>query len=240
MTAGAWSGRVAVITGGSSGIGAAVGRLLAARGATVCLAARWTGAPAPEPGERVRRYHVDLAAEPDVAALAAGVLADWGRIDLLVHSAGVLRRGPLGGAPLADLDEQYRVNVRAPYQLTQLLLPRIVASRGQIVFVNSSAALAPGRAQLGQYTASKYALKAIADSLRDEVNTDGVRVLSVYPGRTASPMQAALHAMEGRDYRADRLLQPEDVATAVLSALEQPLTAEVTDLSLRPFLKASS
>jgi NAD(P)-dependent dehydrogenase (short-subunit alcohol dehydrogenase family) len=240
MTTTAWAGRVAVITGASSGIGAAVGRLLAARGATVCLAARWTDAPDDEPAPGERRYRVDLAEEAGVMALATSVLDDYARVDVLIHSAGVLRRGLVGTAPVAALDEQYRLNVRAPYQLTQLLLPRIVSSRGQIVFVNSSAALAPGRSHLSQYTASKYALKALADALRDEVNADGVRVLSVYPGRTASPMQAALHGMEGRPYHPDRLLQPEDVAALVVSSLEQPATAEVTDVSVRPFVKASS
>jgi NAD(P)-dependent dehydrogenase (short-subunit alcohol dehydrogenase family) len=240
VTSTSWEGRVAVITGASSGIGAAVARLLTARGATVCLAARWREPPVTEPGVGARRYRVDLGDEAGVAALASGVLADCARIDVLVHGAGVLRSALVRGTSLADLDEQYRLNVRAPFQLTQLLLPRIVASRGQIVFVNSSAALAPGRARFGGYTATKYALKAIADSLRDEVNADGVRVLSVYPGRTASPMQAALHALEGRTYHGDRLLQPDDVAAALVSALELPPTAEVTNLSIRPFVKRTA
>jgi NADP-dependent 3-hydroxy acid dehydrogenase YdfG len=90
---------------------------------------------------------------------------------------------------------------------------------------------------LSQYAATKHALKAIADSLREEVNAEGLRVLSVYPGRTASPMQAAVHEMEGRAYHPERLMQPEDVAAVVINALSLPRSAEVTDIYIRPLLK---
>ena len=88
------------------------------------------------------------------------------------------------------------------------------------------------------YAASKYALKALADALRAEVNALGLRVLSVYPGRTASRMQAEVHAAEGRPYRPETLMQPEDVAASILAALALPRTAELTDLHIRPALKA--
>jgi short-subunit dehydrogenase len=86
------------------------------------------------------------------------------------------------------------------------------------VFINSTAGLTAS-ANVAQYAATKHALRAIADSLREELNPDGVRVVSVYPGRTATPLQARLHTLEGRDYRPDRLAQPEDVASVVMSAL---------------------
>ena len=77
----------------------------------------------------------------------------------------------------------------------------------------------------------------MADALRAELNPDGVRVLSVFPGRTASRMQEAVHRGEGRPYRPEALLQPADVAEAVLAALRLPPTAETTDLHIRPALK---
>jgi NADP-dependent 3-hydroxy acid dehydrogenase YdfG len=79
---------------------------------------------------------------------------------------------------------------------------------------------------------------AVADTLRDELNTEGVRILSVLAGRVATPLQAQQHEADGRPYRPERLLQPEDVAAVVLSALELPRTAEATDLRIRPFLKS--
>jgi NADP-dependent 3-hydroxy acid dehydrogenase YdfG len=77
----------------------------------------------------------------------------------------------------------------------------------------------------------------LADRLRDEVNPGGIRVLSVYPGRTATPMQAAIYRQEGRPYLPEHLLQPEDVAAVVLHALAMPPGAEVTDISIRPMHK---
>jgi NADP-dependent 3-hydroxy acid dehydrogenase YdfG len=106
------------------------------------------------------------------------------------------------------------------------------------VFINSSAGLG-AKAGVGQYAASKHALKAIADSLRAEVNALGLRVLSVFPGRTASPMQAAVHALEGKAYHPESLLQPQDVAAVVLNALSLPRSAEVTDISIRPLVKSN-
>jgi NAD(P)-dependent dehydrogenase (short-subunit alcohol dehydrogenase family) len=146
--------------------------------------------------------------------------------------------GPIEEAPVEDFDRQYRTNVRGPYVLTQALLPMFRGSRGEVVFVNSSIVL-NARAGTGQYAATKLALKAIADSLRAEVNADGRRVLSVFLGRTATPMQETIHDREGRDYHPDRLLQPEDVAAVVLSAVSLPRTAEVTDINIRPMIKTA-
>ncbi len=69
------------------------------------------------------------------------------------------------------------------------------------------------------------------------MNVDGLRVLSVFLGRTASPMQAAIHRLEGREYRPERLIQPQDVATVVINALSLPRSVEVTDISMRPLAK---
>ena len=84
---------------------------------------------------------------------------------------------------------------------------------------------------------TKHALKAIADSLRAELNPHGVRVLSVYLGRTASEMQKRIYEKEGKPYRPELLLQPEDVASVILNALCLPGTAEVTDIHIRPMIK---
>jgi NADP-dependent 3-hydroxy acid dehydrogenase YdfG len=156
----------------------------------------------------------------------------------LVHAAGAISIAPLETASVDDLDLQYRVNVRAPYLLTQALLPLLKNSQGEIVFINSSVWL-NARSGLAQYAASKYALKALADSVRDEVNGDGVRVLSIFPGRTAGGLQEAIHASSRQPYHPESLLQPEDVAAAVIAALALPRTAEMTDLSIRPFRKPS-
>ena len=131
----------------------------------------------------------------------------------------------------------YRSNLRGHYALTQALLPLLRKQHGQIVFINSSAGLR-SPASVGQFSATQHALRAVADSLRDEVNADGVRVLTVFPGRTATPRMAALFEKEGRAYRPELLMQPEDIASMVTHTLSLPRTAEVTDISMRPFLKS--
>jgi NADP-dependent 3-hydroxy acid dehydrogenase YdfG len=84
------------------------------------------------------------------------------------------------------------------------------------------------------YAASKHGLRALADSLRAEEAGAGVRVTSVYPGRTATDMQAKVHAQEGKDYDPSEWIAPESVATAVLTALDLPRDAEMTDVTVRP------
>ena len=121
--------------------------------------------------------------------------------------------------------------------MTRELLPLLRASRGQVVFVNSSAVFTRP-SHCGAYIATKAALHGLADALRSEVNEAGVRVLSVFPGRTATPMQEDLHRAEGTPYRPERLLQADDVATAVMGALAMPRSAEVTDIRIRPNLKS--
>jgi NADP-dependent 3-hydroxy acid dehydrogenase YdfG len=113
------------------------------------------------------------------------------------------------------------------------------AAQGQIVFVNSSVGLNAKRSGIGQYAATHHAMKAVADSLREEVNRDGVRILLVHPGRTATPLQEELYRLKGKPYDATQLLQPEDVAQAILGAITLPRTAEVTDISIRPMTKPS-
>jgi len=233
---------VAVVTGAGSGIGKAIALALGAQGATLALVGRQVASldsvavVAREAGINARVYSADLAREEEIHILGGSLKGDFGGIDILVHSAAIHLMGAVAEASAQDFDLLYRTNLLGPYLLTQDLLPLILQRQGQIVFINSSAGLT-ARANIGQYASTKHALKAIADCLREEINRHGVRVLSVFPGRTATPTQERLHALEGRTYRPDRLLQPEDVATVVVSALCLPRTAEVTEIRIRPMMK---
>lgn len=234
--------QVAVVTGASSGIGEAIALGLATEGATLCLVGRNLGnlelvaERARTTAHGVFTYQIDLTRDQDIHDLTARLSRDVGVVDLLVHSAGVFSFGRIDSDPIENLDQQYRTNLRAPYALTKALLPLLRSRRGQVVFINSSRGVIAG-VGASQYAATKHALKALADSLREEVNADGVRVLSVFLGRTASPMQATIHKLEGKAYHPERLLQPDDVASVVIHALCLPRTAEVTDMSIRPMLK---
>jgi short-subunit dehydrogenase len=235
--------QVAVIAGATGRIGQAIAIEVARQGAKLALTGRNPAKLqllANNMGKSVagiRCYHADLTRENEVERLSNDVLRDFGKVDILVHSAGIASLGRIGQAPSEELDSQYAANVRAPYLLTKALLESLKKQKGQIVFINSTAGL-QSRANLAQYAATKHALAAIANSLRDEVNPDGVRVLSVFLGRTATPMQAEIYRAEGREYRPELLLQPEDIASLVVSALVLPRTAEVTEIKMRPLAKS--
>lgn len=237
------TGRLAVVTGASSGIGRAIAVALAREGARICALGRNPLAladtvTAAQIYSQATGFQVDLTSEESLEALLLH-LERVGSLDMLIHCAGAIHQGVMERAHIQDLDLQYFTNVRAPYLLTKRLLPMLSAARGQIVFINSTAGLAAKRADVGQYAATKHALKAIADSLREEVNPRGIRVLSAYLGRTATPMQERLFQQEGHEYHPEALLQPEDIASIVVHILMLPSTAEVTDISIRSMRKTS-
>ncbi|MEV4334222.1 SDR family oxidoreductase [Streptomyces sp. NPDC049597] len=223
-----------LITGAGSGIGAAVARRLHERGDELVLVARDAGR-AKEltvryPGART--LVADLA-EPDRISWALGHQTLPERIDSLLHSAGIVDLGQVGELTPKTWRHQLNVNLIAPAELTRLFLPQLRVARGHVVFVNSGAGL-NAHAEWSAYAASKHGLKALADSLRQEEHAAGVRVTSVYPGRTASPMQAKVHAQEGKEYDPQRWIDPESVATTILTALDLPRDAEINDLTVRP------
>ncbi|MEZ0141917.1 SDR family oxidoreductase [Microbacterium sp. NRRL B-14842] len=223
-----------LLTGAGSGIGAVLARRLMERGDDVVVLARDAG--------RARQIADDLpGASTLVGDLAQPGRLSWAlskqslpdRIDSLVHAAGVVDLGSVGDLTPALWEQQLAVNLVAPAELTRLLLPVLRVSRGHVVFVNSGAGL---RASPGwsAYAASKHGLRALADALRQEEAEHGVRVTSVYPGRTATPMQERVHRQEGQEYDAARFITPDAVATTILAALDLPRDAHLTDLTVRP------
>ncbi|HEY5835789.1 SDR family oxidoreductase [Streptomyces sp.] len=225
---------VHLVTGAGSGIGAAVAGRLLARGDELWLLARDAGR-AKELAARFPGAHTlvgDLA-EPSRLSWAIGHQAPPDRLDSLLHVAGVVELGRIGDLTPKVWNETLAVNLVGPAELTRLLLPQLRLSRGHVVFVNSGAGLT-AHAEWGAYAAGKHGLRALADSLRAEEHAGGVRVTSVYPGRTATPMQQKVHQQEGKAYDPSRWIDPESVASAVLAALDLPRDAEMTDVTVRP------
>jgi NADP-dependent 3-hydroxy acid dehydrogenase YdfG len=149
----------------------------------------------------------------------------------------LVERGSVQAVGVAGLDRQYHVNVRAPYALTTALLPALGVGKGTIVFVNSTQGLAAGADAVG-YAATKHALKAFADGLRAELSGGGVRVCSIYPGRTDTRGQREIFAYEGREYTPAALVKPETVADFILAAVNLPSEAELVDVTVRPSRRA--
>jgi len=223
-----------LITGAGSGIGTAIAQRLAERGEQLWLLARDAGR-AEELRERFpgSRTLVGDLGEPARLSWAFGHQELPVELDSLLHVAGVVELGTVGELLPAVWRHTLAVNVVAPAELTRLLLPSLRQARGHIVFVNSGSGL-NAHAQWGAYAASKFGLKALADALREEEHGNGVRVTTVYPGRTATPMQAKVHAQEGRPYDPTAWINPASVATTVLTALDLPRDAVITDLVVRP------
>ncbi|OAN38366.1 SDR family oxidoreductase [Microbacterium sp. H83] len=226
--------RVHLVTGAGSGIGAVLARRLLARGDQVVLLARDAG--------RAREIAQALpGATTIVGDLSQPGRLSWAfskqalpeRIDSVIHVAGVVDLGSVADLPATLWERQLAVNLVGPAELTRLLLPLLRVSRGRVVFVNSGAGL-HAHAGWSAYAASKHGLRALADSLRAEEGEHGIRVTSIYPGRTATPMQERVHQQEGRDYDPARFIDPDSVATTILTALDLPEDAALTDLTIRP------
>jgi NADP-dependent 3-hydroxy acid dehydrogenase YdfG len=228
-------GSVVLVAGASGGIGSAISSELLSAGAEVILLGRNMAkleASVPLSDLQKGKHLVADLTDPQAVEMVGRTVSTRGRLDALILSSGVYERS----SALDALYRQVVANVCGPYALVQTLLPVLLRSKGHIIFVNSSQALR-ATATVGQYAATMHATKAIADSLRDEVNGDGVRVTSLYLGRTAGERQRKLFEYEGRDYSPGKLLQPTDVAQTVVYLLQMPKTAEVTDLMMRPMQK---
>jgi NADP-dependent 3-hydroxy acid dehydrogenase YdfG len=235
-----FSGKTAVITGASRGIGKAIAIELAGAGAILCLIGRnrqTLEETAHEGNTKAIIYQTDLSDHKELEDLARFLKIEFKRVDALVHSAGIYSNAGFATASIKEFDQLFAVNVRAPFRLTQVLLTALLQAKGQVVFINSLAGRAIPKAMISQYSATKYALRALADALREEMNQAGIRVISVYPGRTAGDIQERLFELEGLHYEPERLLQPKDVARAVFSAIIQPPNAEITDIFIRPSFK---
>jgi short-subunit dehydrogenase len=213
-----------LLTGATSGIGHALATRLRDRGDDLVLLVRDPARATDFPDAKV--LVADLADPSSVAGLE---LPD--RLDSVVHAAGVVELGPV-----SDLDEsawrsQLDVNLLAPALLTRACLPALRASRGTVVFVNSGSGLV-AHPQWSAYAASKFGLRALADALRGE--EPALRVTTVFPGRTATPMQEKVHAQEGKEYDAGEWIRPATVATAILAAIDLPRDATIPEVVVRP------
>ena len=227
---------VGVLTGASGDLGKAIAARLIGAGAHVIMVGRSRGRlAASSVAHRGNPRCVTLAAdltEPHGIATIGRAVACKGKLDLLVLGSGIYKRSH----DPAILSQQFASNVLGPYALLRTVFPYLVQAQGQVVFINSTQGL-KAMAGVGQFAATQHAMRALADSFRDEVNSAGVRVLTIYLGRTATERQRAIYASEQRSYKPERLIQPHDVSEVLLGLLNLPRTTEATEITLRPMLK---
>jgi NAD(P)-dependent dehydrogenase (short-subunit alcohol dehydrogenase family) len=218
-------GKVAVVTGATSGIGMATARRFADEGARVAAVGRKKEILDKISGPQIKTYAVDLLNEGETAGLVQKVLKDFGGIDVLVNAAGIIANGTIENTTLADYDLMMNINVRSLFQLTQLALPSIIERKGNIVNVSSVTGL---RAfpNVFAYCVSKAAVDQLTRCAALELAPKGVRVNAVNPG----VVRTKLHLNSGMNQDAyaefaersktthplGRIGDPEEIAGLIL------------------------
>ena len=234
----------AVVTGASSGIGAASARALAAAGYTVWCAARRVDrveALAAEIGGRA--VVCDVTSAESVAALAAAVGPS---LDLLVNNAGgAIGQDPLGVADIDDWTAMFDVNVVGTARVTKALLPALKAAQGTVVFITSTAAEAPYEGG-GGYCGAKVAERSMAGALRLELSGLPVRVCEISPGMVRTD-EFSLNRFHGDQAKADAVyagvpgpLVAEDIADVVVWVATRPAHVNIDRLVVRPLAQAAN
>ena len=232
--------KVVLITGASSGIGEATARMLAANGAKVVLGARRTDrlqkivAEIRERGGIAEYRSLDVANREDVNAFVAFAVEKCGRVDVIFNNAGVMPVSPMNALKTDEWDRIIDVNIRGVLNGIAAVLPLMEAQgSGHIINTASTGAHAVG-AQFGVYCASKYAVRAITEGLRQEMDT--VRVTLISPGVTESELGSDITvdstAIAVKQLRSIAL-SPDAVARAVLYAISQPADVDVNEMIIR-------
>ncbi|MFL6204179.1 MAG: SDR family oxidoreductase [Acidimicrobiales bacterium] len=212
--------RVAIVTGGSSGIGLAVGRMLVAAGYDVVLTARTADRLEAAANTIGARWAAGDSADPEAFAR---VVAEVGRVDLLVHAAGVMAGTFVRKETLDTFESVLRTNLTSAFVVAHAALPAMPAG-GRIVFLSSSSAHAPQPGKTA-YSASKAGLNAFAEALAGEVERDGIAVHVVTTGPVATPMLDDVHFPM-------RTLGADDVAQAVVWLDTLPPNVVLPELQL--------
>ncbi|KAF1050804.1 MAG: putative oxidoreductase [Stenotrophomonas maltophilia] len=224
---------VVIVTGGTSGIGLAIVEDLAPDRQVIALGRNPQSLDALARLPNVIARSIDLTDHDDLERLVEALP----RIDAVVHSAAISDWYSVEQARPEHWREHFELNLFAPAELTRLALPKLRASRGQVVFINSGAGVrsVPGHTV---YSASKFALRALADGLRADEAQHFVRVATVAPGPTDTPMNRKSREARGEALEIERyrFSDPRSVAAGVRLVLDASEESQITEVAVRPRL----
>ncbi len=227
--------KVCIVTGGGRGIGRAIALLAAEQGCRVMLAARSADqleavqAEIVARGGHACRVRADLSAQEDLEALVEQTLDRFGTVDFLVNNAGWGIKADIAKARVPDWERTLRVNLLAPMILSQLVVPTLVARQSGAVVNIASISGRAGQGGSAAYAASKAGLIAFSQSLFEEVREHRIKVAAIIPGFVDTGMIPPVRHLDR-----SRMIQPEDVAQAVLFVLAAPPTACPVEITVRP------
>jgi clavulanate-9-aldehyde reductase len=233
--------KVALVTGASSGIGEATALALAAEGARVALAARRTdrvSALVDKLGDAAIGVQLDVTDEGQCRNAVAATVEAFGGLDIVINNAGVMLLGKIEGADTEDWRRMMSTNVLGLMYVTHAALPHLLERKGDLVNISSVAGRV-ARVGSGGYNASKWAVNAFSESLRQEVTARGVRVVLIEPGMVATELGDHItdaEAKAGLEKRKQTMtpMQAEDIARAVVYAVTQPPHVAINEILVRP------
>lgn len=235
--------KVVVITGASSGIGAATAKLLAQNGAKVVLGARRgerLERLAGEIGESAAWLQSDSSKLEDMQALTALAREKFGKVDVLFANAGIMPGSDMSEMKVQDWMAMVDINIKGVLNAIAAILPEFIARRGGQIIVTSSIAgtrSVPGNAV---YCGTKHFVRAMLDSLRMESVMEGtnIRTTAIYPGAVKTELLNAIAPSQAKtmveEFYKTTALEPDAIANAVLYAVSQPDNVDVSDLAVRP------
>lgn len=229
---------VAIVTGAGSGIGAAIAGALASEGCRVVAVGRRQSAldeTVQQAPDLIQAVAADVTDRGAIESLVAATIEQHGRVDILVNSAGVntVKRSSSEVSP-EDWEFLLKVNATGAFHCIQSVLSQM-QSQGRGTIVNISSVAGRRAIPLGgvAYNASKFAMSALGITVGEEHKGDGIRVTNIYPGEVETPILDARPVPVSKEHRA-RILQPEDVAAAVLLACTLPARARIPELVIVP------
>jgi NADP-dependent 3-hydroxy acid dehydrogenase YdfG len=242
---GSLAGKIALVTGASSGIGAASAVMLAGAGATVAVAARRADRlealvrQIEEAGGKALALPGDVAEEQVARGIVTQTLERFGRLDILVNSAGVIDSGGLENSDPVRWRRVIEINLLASYYTCHAAIGPMRAQGGGDIINVSSIAGHRAAVLFNAYSASKFGLTGMTEAMRCEVGRYGIRVCIIEPGATATEVSAGVGDPKFKQFVAEHIskegvMMPEDVAAGVLFVVSLPPRANVSQLLIRP------